>query len=1156
MNLQRYIEIKSAMPDSLRMKLDHIKRYLDEGKAAAMVGAGFSKNARMPEAAEMKDWNALGVEFYKRLYGEPKPESLLFQNPINLATQVEASFGRHELDNMIQQSLPDDAIVPSQLHVDLLNLGWHDLFTTNYDTLLERACLNADHPYTIVYNKDTLLYSVSPRIVKLHGSFPNIRPYIITEEDYRTYPQRYPEFVNTVRQALIENLFCLIGFSGDDPNFKSWLGWLRDVMGQQISPAYFITYDKNFHDSRRNLLAKQKIEVLNLYELQFVNGIQEAFDFFFTYLKVESSTQWNGRINERSQKIESAEQIRQRTKVMAEIRNRYPNWLVLPMKYYDDFRDVKSDMIFWKKITELEGISSQEWLQFLYELKWRLEVSLTPIGADWYVSAIETLSFEEQDDKNIIIDLKLALLNHYRVIGKEEEYTELVEKLSGYKGQFKPEQIRRFFYDRCLMASSKMQYEQLRTYLTEWQVFDTDFVGALWKSAMLMEADMKSEALNLLNRASTQVRKTILTNQQESFFFKSCQIAIERALYIYERAGEYKKYPTCDYLNEIHYFKEQLNKNTVDGRKTTKSHGFNIDDVKTTWHMGGSGYVSSYLYPYRYYTLCETVGMPAGIAGTTLNTDDHILFLSHYINYNHYFPIGIMARSCNTKVISSVLSRKTLSSFSKELANEYFDYFFEYANQLDKINDRFIWSHIYECCIPILVRMCSKASADRVKKMALFLQQAHGHYDSFEERKEREYIKTVNNSLRTDDMAETLSKLFDSPIQVSGDNEDDYYYPVGWTQSVPFSSEAVQHVCDGLTSTNKNVQEAAFLRGYQILRGTISEDDRNRLKEAIIDWRNNTEDQRHVCFSFIDVPAVKEDKYSQQHFLKKFVQELLVTNVDKITNSLVLDQMAEHYHQMNYCSNLFTSIDAKAVIQQFSDLVHKNEAVIEKEEDEFLSGFRNNINNLVEEFYRVLSSLDLMTVPTELLKELVEAEYILDKAGYPCLGSLVLLQKYHCGLKESDLKLLIQGKITPDATLRQAMDVVHALLTLNERNRSFQNLLYQIVSLCEYSTDHSVVNWLYALYNLADRHAIKATSKTKIYHLLETRFASGNYSDGDADWLNDVRHGVALVAGAIAKEWGHSEATDKWKGLLEEDSNEFNDVSHAFERAYQGTPIH
>lgn len=1152
----QYMEIKAAMPDSLRMKLDHIKRYLDEGKAAAMIGAGFSKNARMPEVAEMKDWNALGIDFYKRLYGEPKASDLLFQNPINLATQVEASFGRHELDNMIQQSLPDDAIVPSQLHVDLLNLAWHDLFTTNYDTLLERACLNSDHPYTIVYNKDTLLYSVSPRIVKLHGSFPNIRPYIITEEDYRTYPQRYPEFVNTVRQALIENLFCLIGFSGDDPNFKSWLGWLRDVMGQQISPAYFITYDRNLHDSRRNLLAKKKIEVLNLYDLQKVNGIQEAFDFFFTYLKVESSTQWNGRLSNRPNKIEDIEKIRQLTKEMAEIRKRYPRWLVLPKRYYDDFQDVRSDMIFWSKIMELDGLDSKEWLQFLFELKWRLEVSLTPIGAEWYVNALEALSFDDCDDIGVVIDLKLALLTHYRLIGKEKEYTTLVTKLNEHKSQFKPEQIRRFCYDRCLMASSKMEYNNVRSYLSEWQVFDTDFVGALWKSAMLMEAGMRSEALNILNRASTQVRKTILTNQQESFFFKSCQMAIERALYIYDHEGEHKKYQTCDYLNEMVYFREQLNKDTINGRTTTKSHGFNIDDIKTTWHMGSSGYVGGYLYPYRYYSLCELVGMPAGIPGTTLNTDDHILFLAHYINYNHYYPIGVLARSCNTKVISSVLSRKALSSFSRELANEYFDAFYEYANQLEKIKDSFIWTHIFESSIPILVRMCSKASEDRVMKMALFLQQAHGHYGAFEERAEKEYFKTVNNSLRSYDMEESLSRLFNLPIQLTDDNGSDYYYPVGWSQGVAFSSEAVKIVCEGLENPNKDIQEAAFLRGYQILRGEISDEDKARLKEAIIKWRNSTDDLRHVCFSFIDVPAVEEDKYSQAYFVEKYVNDILAIDISNVNNSLVFDNLAEGYHQLNYCSALLASIDSTAIIRHFCELIHKNKTLIEKNDDEFLGGFRNNITNVVEEFFRVLSSLNLLFAPEELLKEMVEVEYVLGKAGYPYLGSLMLLHKYNCGVREIDVKKHIQDAIIPSASLCQTMDVVHALMIMNERHRSYQNLLYQIISLCEFSTDRSVVNWLYALYNLANNKAIKATSKSRINHLLETRFNNNNYSEGDADWLNDVRHGVALVAGAIAKQWGDSDATNNWKGLLAEDSNEFNDVSCAFERACQGKPIH
>ncbi|MBN9070114.1 MAG: SIR2 family protein, partial [Rhizobiales bacterium] len=49
---------------------------------------------------------------------------------------------------------------------------------------------------------------------------------VISEDDYRTYPQRRAAFVNTARQVFIENELCLLGFSGDDPNFLQWAGWV------------------------------------------------------------------------------------------------------------------------------------------------------------------------------------------------------------------------------------------------------------------------------------------------------------------------------------------------------------------------------------------------------------------------------------------------------------------------------------------------------------------------------------------------------------------------------------------------------------------------------------------------------------------------------------------------------------------------------------------------------------------------------------------------------------------------------------------------------------------------------------------------------------------------------------------------------------------
>ena len=83
-----------------------------------------------------------------------------------------------------------------------------------------------------------LATTVAPRIVKLHGSFPSNRPFVVTEEDYRTYPIRFAPFVNTVQQALMESIFLLVGFSGDDPNFLHWCGWVRDHLGPAAPRLY------------------------------------------------------------------------------------------------------------------------------------------------------------------------------------------------------------------------------------------------------------------------------------------------------------------------------------------------------------------------------------------------------------------------------------------------------------------------------------------------------------------------------------------------------------------------------------------------------------------------------------------------------------------------------------------------------------------------------------------------------------------------------------------------------------------------------------------------------------------------------------------------------------------------------------------------------
>lgn len=235
-----------------------IRKALAQGNAAVMVGAGFSRNAE--GGMQLSTWPQLARELALALDPNANKESFSTANVTQLAEQYARVFSTPALEDLLKRKVPDDRVAPGSLHNALMSLPWSEIFTTNYDTLLERTaekmferahftvCCREDIPQSKVLGRR--------RIVKLHGSFPSQRPFIFTEEDYRTYPQKFAPFVNLVRQSLLENVLCLIGFSGDDPNFLHWLGWVRDMLDKHALPVYLFLSSPTTLGQRRLLEAR------------------------------------------------------------------------------------------------------------------------------------------------------------------------------------------------------------------------------------------------------------------------------------------------------------------------------------------------------------------------------------------------------------------------------------------------------------------------------------------------------------------------------------------------------------------------------------------------------------------------------------------------------------------------------------------------------------------------------------------------------------------------------------------------------------------------------------------------------------------------------------------------------------------------------------
>jgi SIR2-like domain len=285
------------------------------GRATVMIGAGFSKNAvpQTGNAREFPTWRDLANGLIDQL--EPGCDGctcLLITNENNLVCpftqerrarrrrlaetatgtsgmmelgqKFESMKGPAVLHGALRRAIPDLEYGPGKAHQDLVRLPWADILTTNWDTLLEQAVDAYDRSYELVVQPKQLAVASAPRIVKLHGCIRSGTKLIFTEEDFRTYPSEYAPFVSLVQQSLMENVFVLIGFSGTDPNFKAWHGWVRDNLGQYLQPIYLVT-NKAPDPVDVNLFASRFVTIVDLSQLNVGDGYNTMLDEFFRRLR-------------------------------------------------------------------------------------------------------------------------------------------------------------------------------------------------------------------------------------------------------------------------------------------------------------------------------------------------------------------------------------------------------------------------------------------------------------------------------------------------------------------------------------------------------------------------------------------------------------------------------------------------------------------------------------------------------------------------------------------------------------------------------------------------------------------------------------------------------------------------------------------------------
>lgn len=577
----------NSVSDSIRPYLDEISERLWNGRATVMIGAGFSKNA----GPQFPDWNQLGDLFYEKAYGH-KPDSKKdkYLNVLHLAEEVDAAIGRSALEEFIQSNIPDLSCEPSVLHVKLLELPWVDVFTTNYDTLLERASARVmTRKYEPVVNKEDIPYAIKPRIIKLHGSFPFEHPFIITEEDYRRYPSDYAPFVNTVQQSLLENTFCLIGFSGDDPNFLKWIGWIRDNLDKDNTQKIYLIGVFDLSTARKSLLAQRGINVV---DFSCCDGIdkddhKKALERFIEYIQSKklNDLDWPYNQSKISPNLvnDRNNEIQEITQEWKKLRYMYPGWLILPHTNRENLWTYTKS---WGNfLPNIESSKAGIDIEYIYEMVWRIERCLFPINnvAEFCTKILEKYwpfktgtpsqkcqyCFGEKKSQGLPWDdireawltIALSMLRYYREKGQIDEWEKVENQIKTLYEYLSAEQKAFFNYEGFLFYLFKLDINEARQRIENWDPAVSQPYWMTKHAAAVAEICLSSNFEEQLKLSLLETRKkpnnTVYTPVYKNVSYEAYQLFLLRI------GG--KNYPIFDNqqssLEEESLVKERLKQN-------------------------------------------------------------------------------------------------------------------------------------------------------------------------------------------------------------------------------------------------------------------------------------------------------------------------------------------------------------------------------------------------------------------------------------------------------------------------------------------------------------------------------------------------------------------------------------------------------------------
>lgn len=224
---------------------------LRQRRVIPFLGAGFSAGQGLP------DWDNLLRQVTMEVSGVPDYDVIKrccngdhLQIAEYLFIKSDRSIGplRHKLSTLLQSRRD---CVESTPHVELVNLNPQQIYTTNYDEVIEQTYRSLNWPYAFVALPKHIAASNKDKtqVVKYHGDLRYDQSLVLTESSYYSRLEFESPMDLKFRSDLLGQSVLFVGYSFRDINIRIiWfklMEMMRDVPEPDRPTSYIVRFEKN-----------------------------------------------------------------------------------------------------------------------------------------------------------------------------------------------------------------------------------------------------------------------------------------------------------------------------------------------------------------------------------------------------------------------------------------------------------------------------------------------------------------------------------------------------------------------------------------------------------------------------------------------------------------------------------------------------------------------------------------------------------------------------------------------------------------------------------------------------------------------------------------------------------------------------------------------